>query len=333
MRQLCAASMLFLSASLAAHAQATLQSVNLVQPTGKGRTVVPLSADRKWQRVTYMPPSDFSGGGPTVTLHDLTANLEIVYTLTSNSTHSAKDCLDKAMDGNEKAFATGSGRAEIKQGSKSEGTNASGQPLITGSYLITAMNGAKTSQQHVYGVVASRDACAEIQVAKTEYAPSDDSAIQAAVKTINLDADYAPGNADYVMMAALLNQLARGMGSAPYYQRAFDTLPADTPVAARRTMIDQLSMAYARSQQADKAKPINEAAIKTDADYPMYYYNLARVDAEDFKAAEAKAHLQQAWDRKANLPATQQMPDPTQDPSLQKLKAKADFWTYVQGLK
>jgi len=333
MRQLCAASMLFLSASLAAHSQATLQSVNLVQPTGKGRTVLPLSADRKWQRVTYMPPSDFSGGGPIITLHDLTANLEVIYTLTSNSTHSAKDCLDKALNKDEASFATGSGRAEIKQGSKSEDKNASGQPLLVGSYLITSMNGVKASTQHVYGVVASRDACAEIHIAKTDYTAADDTAIQTALKTINFDADYAPANADYVLMAALLNQLARGMGSAPYYQRALDTLPADAPKDTRRGLIDQLSMAYARNREADKAKPINEAAIKTDADYPMYYYNLARIDADDERAKDAQAHLQQAWDRKANLPAGQQMPDPTRDPSFQKLKTKSDFWTYVQSLK
>jgi len=240
------------------------------------------------------------------------------------------------MEAIEKALATGSVRADIKPGQKSETTSASGQPMLTGSFLVTSKAGVKASEQHVYGVVANRDTCAEIQVEKTDYSAADDAAIQAALQTVNLDADYAPVSIDYYLTATLFQQLSQGrgfLGMATYYQRALDTMPADAPVVIRRNVIDQLSTSYDRSGQADKGRAANEAAIKTDADYPLYYYNLARIDAEDFKAAEAKAHLQQAWDRKANLPAGQQMPDPTQDPSLQKLKVKSDFWTYVQGLK
>ncbi|HEY5055371.1 MAG TPA: hypothetical protein VII58_04380, partial [Acidobacteriaceae bacterium] len=169
MRQLRIASAVFLSASLAAHAQATLQSFNLIQPTGKGRTVVPLSADRRWQRVTFVPANDFSPGGPSIFLHDTPTKLEIVYSLTANHTHSAKDCLDSAMEAIEKALATGSVRADIKPGQKSETTSASGQPMLTGSFLVTSKAGVKASEQHVYGVVANRDTCAEIQVEKTDY--------------------------------------------------------------------------------------------------------------------------------------------------------------------
>ncbi len=336
MRQLRVASIFFLSASLAAHAQAKLQSLNVVQPNGKGRLIVPLSDQRRLQRLSFTPANDFSSGGPAVTFHDTTSNLEMVYSLTGNDTNSAKDCLDKAMDASERSFAMSAARADIKQADKSSGTNSSGQALASGSYLITAMSGAKTSQQHVFNVVATHDLCAEIQIAKSDYTPADDATIQTELQSLSLDAGYTPVSTDYFLMATLISQLGGGRGgggAAPYDQRALDTLPADAPVAIRRTIIDRLSTSYDRSGQADKSRPINEAAIKTDADYPMYYYNLARVDAEDFKVADAKAHLQQAWDRKANLPADQPMPDPTKDPSLQKLKTKSDFWTYVESLK
>lgn len=336
MRQLSAASLLLLSASLVAHAQATLQSVNLVQPNGKGRVIIPLSADRHWQSVTYMPPSDFSSGGPSIFLHDTTANLEVVYSMTPSSTHSAKDCLDKGMERLEKPLAMGAMRADIKQGEKTQGTTTSGQPLTTGSFLVTSKGGVKASEQHVYGVTGSRDICAEIQVEKTGYTAADDAAIQTALKTISFDADYAPVNADYIMMAALISQLSQGRGYAgiaAYNQRALDTLPTDAPKSARRSIINQLSTSYARIGQAEKGRAINEAAIKGDADYPFYYYNLARIDADDERAKDAQAELQQAWERKANLDAGEQMPDPTKDPSFQKLKAKADFWSYVQSLK
>ena len=336
MRQLRVASAFFLSASLAAHAQAKLQSLNLVMPNGKGRVIVPLSDQHRLQRLSYAPPNDYGSGGPAVTFHDTTANLEMVYSLTGNDTNSAKDCLDKAMDASERSFAMGAGRADIKQADKSTGANANGQSVASGSYLITAMNNAKTSQQHVFNVVATHDLCAEMQIAKPDYTSADDATIQTALQSLSLDAGYTPVSTDYFLMATLITQLGGGRGgagAAPYDQRALDTLPADAPSAIRRVIIDRLSTSYDRIGQADKGRAINEAAIKTDADYPMYYYNLARIDAEDFKIADAKTHLQQAWDRKANLPAGQQMPDPTKDPSLQQLKNKADFWSYVQSLK
>ena len=65
--------------------------------------------------------------------------------------------------------------------------------------------------------------------------------------------------------------------------------------------------------------------FSTDPDYPLYYYNLACADAEQGKAADAKLHLQQAFDRKANTIPVEKLPDPTQDDSILKLKINKEF--------
>jgi tetratricopeptide (TPR) repeat protein len=329
MRHLRVASLFFLSASLAAHAQATLQSINLVQPNGKGRIVVPLSADRKWERILSSPFT-----GTVLAMHDDASNLELAYSIGPNSTTSAKGCLDAVLQKDEHALATGAAQASIKQEKRSDGTNASGQPIAIGSFVIVSGNNIKIPEMYSYAIAATRDTCAQLNVRKSEYAAADDAPIQAALQQMNLDADYTPSSQDYFLMGTLLSRIGHSVpGSAAYYQRALDTLPADAPITARRAMIDQLSSAYDLSGQADRTRPMNEAAIKADPDYPMYYYNLARADAEDGRANDAKTHLQQAWDRKAKLSAGQQLPDPTQDHSLQKLKGKSDFWNYVQTLK
>ena len=66
--------------------------------------------------------------------------------------------------------------------------------------------------------------------------------------------------------------------------------------------------------------------------YPLNYYNLACADAEQGRAADAKDHLQQAFDRKANTIQGEHLPDPTQDDSIQKLKKDTEFWAFVQSL-
>ena len=87
------------------------------------------------------------------------------------------------------------------------------------------------------------------------------------------------------------------------------------------------------SGRVQQARAYAERAIKLDPDYPLNYYNLACADAEEGNAADAKAHLQQAFDRKANVIPGETMPDPTKDDSILKLQNNKDFWAFVQTLK
>ena len=87
------------------------------------------------------------------------------------------------------------------------------------------------------------------------------------------------------------------------------------------------------SGDVDGARRVFQDAIKTDPDYPLYYYNLACADAEQGKAKDAKVHLQQAFDRKANILPGEHMPDPTTDDSIAKLKKDKEFWAFVETLK
>jgi hypothetical protein len=65
--------------------------------------------------------------------------------------------------------------------------------------------------------------------------------------------------------------------------------------------------------------------IAADPDYPINYYNLACADAEQGHASDAKAHLQQAFDRRANVLKGESMPDPSKDDSILKLKKDKTF--------
>jgi tetratricopeptide (TPR) repeat protein len=82
-----------------------------------------------------------------------------------------------------------------------------------------------------------------------------------------------------------------------------------------------------------KARAIFEAAVATDPEYPMYYYNLACADAEEKKLADAHNHLQQAFARKANVIRGESMPDPTKDNSFLPYCDSKEFWTFVESLR
>jgi hypothetical protein len=75
---------------------------------------------------------------------------------------------------------------------------------------------------------------------------------------------------------------------------------------------------------------VNEAAIKKDPEYPLYYYNLACADAEASDAKAAHTHLQQAFDRRTHALEGEPFPDPMEDDSLQKLRKDDAFWSLAQ---
>ena len=91
-------------------------------------------------------------------------------------------------------------------------------------------------------------------------------------------------------------------------------------------------MSYGISGDIKRSRAVNEAAISSDPDYPLYYYDLACADAEEGKADAARVHLQQAFDRKANTLPGEHLPDPATDDSILKLKKNKEFWAFVQTL-
>jgi hypothetical protein len=64
----------------------------------------------------------------------------------------------------------------------------------------------------------------------------------------------------------------------------------------------------------------------------MYYYNLACAAGEEGNLADAKARLQQAFDRRANVLPGESMPDPATDDSFQQLMDDPDFAAFVKTL-
>jgi hypothetical protein len=54
---------------------------------------------------------------------------------------------------------------------------------------------------------------------------------------------------------------------------------------------------------------------------------------EALKALEPRTHLQQAFDRKANVIHGETMSDPTKDDSFTPYRNKKDFWAFIESLR
>jgi hypothetical protein len=310
----------------------TPKPLNLVMPNGLGRIVVPSSAEIEWKTVNLYD----NGTRPVFQGEDKANGLAISYVLFPNSTGSDTPgiCRDDVLNAAMRSLSPVPGFTDIKQVKKGEHPPVHNNNFATASFFLASMGDAKVEEQNVFGVSASRTACAEIHVSKTGYKATDEATLNQHLDTFVFDPAYLPTTEDYFRLASVFYRVTKAYDSAAfYYQRALDTLPADAPLNYRRVLIDQLSMSYGISGQLKLSRTVNEAAIRTDPDYPLYYYMVACADAEQGRAVEAKVHLQQAFDRKANTIPGEHLPDPSTDDSILKLKKNKDFWSFVGTLR
>lgn len=221
--------------------------------------------------------------------------------------------------------------SNIKDGSMTDGH---GGTFATHSHL-TLLNG--TDHNHdLFAFAGNAKVCAEIHASTVSGKPKEDERLQSALALFHPDLSYRPNCADYVAEASAFFKQEPLMG-APFYDSCLNTIPNKTSdpslITIRRLATDQVVIALGMAGKIDQSRAYAERAIEIDPDYPLYYYNLACADAEQGKAADAKLHLQQAFDRRANTLPGEHFPDPTQDDSIQKLKKNKEFWAFVQTLK
>lgn len=314
-------------------ASQTTPPLNLVMPTGTGRIIVPPASENlAWQSLSLYD----KGARPVFLLKDKSTNLDISYVLFPNTTGSSSPqiCRDDLLNAAMRRMSPTPDMSDIKQVKKEDHPPINGVPVATGSFFLASMAGARVEQENLFGVSSSPTTCAEIHISKVSYKQADEPTLTARLETLTFDPTYVPSAQDYFALGTILYNVIKSYESAAfYYQRALDTLPNAAPLNARRVIVDQLAMSYGISGQIKQSRAVIEAAIQADPDYPFYYYNLACADAEQGKAADAKLHLQQAFDRKGNTLPGEHLPDPAKDDSILKLKRDKEFWAFVQTLK
>lgn len=160
----------------------------------------------------------------------------------------------------------------------------------------------------------------------------EEDAMKAVLADFRPDLTYQPDVGDYFSLASVLFKNSPSL-AAPYYKSSLDAMPHDTSfVTLRRVTTDQLVMSLGMSGDIKDSRAVAEKAITADPDYPINYYNIACGDAEQGNATDARMHLQQAFDRRANVLKGESMPDPTKDDSILKLKKNKAFWAFVLAL-
>ena len=183
------------------------------------------------------------------------------------------------------------------------------------------------------GFLAKDDICGDLELYSETPISPDDADLKKIFQSYHFDPNYVPQFGDLFVYAQVLYRSGMYKAAAPIFEQSLAKLKDDkSQETMRRVATDQAGMAYGISGDTSKARSLFESAIAKDPDYPMYYYNLACADAQEKKLADARVHLQQAFERKAHTIPGESMPDPSKDDSFLPYRNDKNFWTFVESL-
>jgi predicted Zn-dependent protease len=112
----------------------------------------------------------------------------------------------------------------------------------------------------------------------------------------------------------------------PYEKvRALEKAGTKLTLTQHRLLGDQLAMAYGISGRTSDSKALLQESVRADPSYPLNYYNLACVSADEDDKAGVLKNLSLAFQHKDQVLPGEQMPDPASDPSFKKYAQDADF--------
>ena len=252
--------------------------------------------------------------------------LGFLFVVSERGTLTSAKCRDGALEPEKKENQT------LKVLSTSQLRRQDNAPIELVTY--TAQGAGHSTSYMVRGFVATGDLCGDLEIYSNTPVTPDEPSIKKVFESYRLDPNYVPQFRDLFLYAQILYRDRRYKEAAPIFEGSLAKLGDDKDHAnLRRVTIDQAGMAYGISGDTNKARALFDAAIAQDPDYPLYYYNLACADAQEKKLADARVHLQQAFQRKANVIPGVALPDPAKDDSFLPYRNNEDFWRFVQSLE
>ncbi|HWQ03525.1 MAG TPA: hypothetical protein VNL38_03510 [Candidatus Nitrosotenuis sp.] len=202
-------------------------------------------------------------------------------------------------------------------------------------YVIPKHQGVAIRQKNIFLCQLRDEVFIDLHLSKTSYEPPDAASLQAVIDSLEIREGITRTVMDYMEVASR-HYLSRNYKLAiPSYAKALE-LEKQSPQLEKKlwyVLIDNLGIAYGSTGEVQKAKEIFEYGLSKDAEYPLFYYNLACAYAEMGDKEQTVANLKKAFERKANLLPGEEMPDAATDDSFQKLMKDRDFRDFVNSLQ
>jgi hypothetical protein len=219
-------------------------------------------------------------------------------------------------------------------------------------YLIPTLQKIPLHQKNFVACLTNEDVYVDLHLSKVQFHDSDETLFTDVLKKVSItdasasvpatpSSDATPAAAppgessmDYFREGSryyIAHDLRKAIGP---YQTALD-LEKKNPQLDHtmwRVLVDNLGMAYGITGDLQRSEDTFNYGLSKDPNYPMFYYNLACVNAERDDMDKTMDYLKKAFALKANVIPGEIMPDPRQDDSFQRFMSNDRFRKLVDSL-
>lgn len=219
-------------------------------------------------------------------------------------------------------------------------------------YLIPTAQKIPVRQKNFVACLTNDDVYIDLHLSKVQFHDSDESLFTDVLKKVRItdvsasaptasSPDAAPAappsgekSMDYLREGSqyfVANDFRKAIGP---YQTALD-LEKKNPQLDHtmwRVLVDNLGMAYGITGDLRHSEETFDYGLSKDPDYPMFYYNLACVNAERDDMDKTIEYLKKAFALKANAIPGESMPDPRHDDSFQRFMSDDRFRKFADSL-
>jgi tetratricopeptide (TPR) repeat protein len=208
-------------------------------------------------------------------------------------------------------------------------------PMAVVEYSLPKVGTTTINQKFVNAYLAMDDYWVGVELAQSLSNPYRGEALKAILDHITINPAYVPTVLEDFGYGSYYFLKKDYLNAAKHYERLLRREDSGSALNRNswRVLIDQLGMSYGLSGELAKAKDLFEWAIMQDAEYPMFYYNLACTFAEMGDPEQALSNLRLAFRYKTNMLPKETFPDPKSDDSFKKYRRNKQFWTELEKLK
>lgn len=201
--------------------------------------------------------------------------------------------------------------------------------------------GIKSYRLHAFW--GAGDLCVEARLVKAGFTPQDQPAFEQVLGSVRLYPDQSGllvAGQNQESSSALMaqgNELyaqADYSGALKFYEKAFSlekqnrTFDKDLYL----DLISRLAFCYRLNGNLTQARQTLDYGLSQDAEYPIFHYDMACINAQMGKLDETLGHLRAAYKYSKNASPGQMPPDPTQDSCFQKFANDPQFTDAVQKM-
>jgi len=208
-------------------------------------------------------------------------------------------------------------------------------PMAILEYSLPKVGTTTINQKFVNAYLAMDDYWVGVELAQSLSNPYRGEALKAILDHITINKAYVPTVLEDFGYGSYYYLKKDYQKAVPHYEKALQHQGPGSMLSQNswRVLVDQLGMSYGLSGELAKAKNLFEWAITQDAEYPMFYYNLACTFAEMSDPERALDNLRLAHQYKGNMLPKETFPDPKKDPSFKKLFKDKEFRAELEKLK